>query len=361
MALTRNDETDLLLPLYAGLQENPRFATFLERLRRRTGALYASLFLRHGDAPIDTAIDFSAGTDLRVRAHERGLAADLALDRARYEALRPGRVYSLGEFVDHDPAYRAYRDRTFGLLGIVDERVVRVLDADGVNAWLVIAGTKPCTAADSALLSSLVPFVAAVLRGLLAEERASLAAAIAARGLARAGTGWLLLGADARLVAIDPATAEALADRRGHRPQPGERLRDLPLATERALAEAAQRAGGGALVLRDEPRIEAVFSSAAGLAAATLPGASLLALVRLPTTPSPDRATSLAHLFDLPRREAELALALSDGLPLAAAGASLGLTLETTRNYSKRLYARLGLHGQADLVRLVLRSAAVLA
>jgi DNA-binding CsgD family transcriptional regulator len=36
----------------------------------------------------------------------------------------------------------------------------------------------------------------------------------------------------------------------------------------------------------------------------------------------------------------------------------MGLTLETARNYSKRIYAQLDVRGQAELVRYVLHSGA---
>ena len=47
MALTSNDETELLLPLFAGVHEGQRFATFLDRVRSRTQADYIGLFFRH--------------------------------------------------------------------------------------------------------------------------------------------------------------------------------------------------------------------------------------------------------------------------------------------------------------------------
>ena len=72
-------------------------------------------------------------------------------------------------------------------------------------------------------------------------------------------------------------------------------------------------------------------------------------------------AALLAQLSGLPRREAELALRLSQGRSIAEAAADMGLTLETVRNYSKRIYAQLGLRGQADLVRYVFESGAILA
>lgn len=39
----------------------------------------------------------------------------------------------------------------------------------------------------------------------------------------------------------------------------------------------------------------------------------------------------------------------------------MGLTLETARNYTKRIYSQLGLRGQGELVRYVLQSGASLA
>ncbi|MFD2136325.1 helix-turn-helix transcriptional regulator [Novosphingobium resinovorum] len=59
-------------------------------------------------------------------------------------------------------------------------------------------------------------------------------------------------------------------------------------------------------------------------------------------------------------REAQLAIALNEGQSIAEAAENMGLTLETARNYSKRLYAKLGVRGQAELVRLVSDSVAVM-
>ena len=73
------------------------------------------------------------------------------------------------------------------------------------------------------------------------------------------------------------------------------------------------------------------------------------------------RIDALSKLFNLPPREAEFAVAVADGLSIAEAGKQMGLTLETARNYSKQLYAKLDVSGQAQLVRLVLRSGAALA
>ena len=86
----------------------------------------------------------------------------------------------------------------------------------------------------------------------------------------------------------------------------------------------------------------------------------IIALLRLPHAADPARVAGLAQLFDLKHREAELAIALYDGFSLAEAADKLGLTLETTRNYSKKLYSKLGVRGQTELVRKVAQSSAVL-
>ena len=69
----------------------------------------------------------------------------------------------------------------------------------------------------------------------------------------------------------------------------------------------------------------------------------------------------LAAAHGLSPREAALAVALAQGETILAAGQRLGLTPETARNYSKRLYAKTGTSGQAQLVRLVLTGLAPLA
>ena len=126
--MTSTDETDLIMPLYAGVHEEPRFSAFLEILRRRTQAEYVGLILRHGDTPLENATEFFAGRDLRNEAHEMLTNELYMLERIHYDRLRPGRVYSPAEFVDHDPAYKAERARHARQLGIADERVVRIIE-----------------------------------------------------------------------------------------------------------------------------------------------------------------------------------------------------------------------------------------
>lgn len=69
-------------------------------------------------------------------------------------------------------------------------------------------------------------------------------------------------------------------------------------------------------------------------------------------------AKLLSDLYGLSYNEASLAFGLATGESISAAGRRLHLTPETARIYSKRVYAKTGANGQADLVRLILVSLA---
>jgi DNA-binding CsgD family transcriptional regulator len=362
MPLTSADETDLILPLFDVMAEQPPFGTFLDRLRRRTRAHYVNISVRVGQE----VTEYFLGPDMRSRAHALGEQEFNLLDKLHYDRLRPGRVYSADEFVQDDPALKSRRAAHMAALGIADQRVVRVLDEDGASAWLIMARTTPCTAADSALLSNLAPYVERTLRTLLVLDRQRLASGLSIDGLDRSGAGWIAFDRDARVIAAAEGTSETLA-RAGISLRMGARAGGLGARIDAALADSAtsfardRRAPARTALLHDEPRIEALLVPAAATPTAVLSVPVMIAHLRWPRPPSAARAAQLAELFGLGRREAELAINLADGLSLAEAGAALGLTIETTRNYSKRLYAKLGVRGQAEVVRLVSDSAAALA
>ncbi len=367
MSLTSQDETDLILPLFRGMDENPRFSTFLDRLRRRTEADYVGILIRSAGAPPGRETEFSSGIHLGGLLRESGISDTDDAARPHFDRLRPGRVYAADEIRDLDPEVMSRRYDSLAALGIRDERVVRIAADDGLNIVLTIARSKPCSAADSALLSNLAPYVAAAMRNFIAAESQRVASAMAAEGLGRSGVGWILFGQDARVLEVDPATQKCLREMAGIDVTPGERLRAGGSPAERELAAAAAEMAGNpdatqrAVVLCEEPRIEAILQSANAVELAGMAHPAMLAMCRLPKAVSPRRPDRLARLFDLPPREAELAIALADGLSIAEAAEAMGLTIETARNYSKRLYAKLGVRGQAELVRLVYESSAVLA
>jgi DNA-binding CsgD family transcriptional regulator len=93
----------------------------------------------------------------------------------------------------------------------------------------------------------------------------------------------------------------------------------------------------------------------------TVPGPAVVAYIHSDTWSSADRCDQLAQLFDLIPCEARLALALSRGMSIAEAAVELGLTIESARTYSKRIYAKTAARGQVDLVRFIHRSVLAIA
>jgi DNA-binding CsgD family transcriptional regulator len=230
----------------------------------------------------------------------------------------------------------------------------------------MMARTRECTAADSALLSSLAPYVAIAVENLVSMDRERMAARINATGLERTGKGRMLLDAEARVLAADPALSHFWHEHCDAALRPGERVLGLDLAAERKLAattaEMAQDRTLAArpLLLREKPHVEALLMPAESPEQQALAAPAVLALCTLPRAHSEAGAERLSEVFDLPRREAELAMALAEGHSIAEAAEHMGLTLETARNYSKRLYAKLDVRGQAELVKVVYESSAVM-
>jgi DNA-binding CsgD family transcriptional regulator len=116
-----------------------------------------------------------------------------------------------------------------------------------------------------------------------------------------------------------------------------------------------------AIVLSREPWLDMLLVAAAMHGGTTRPAPALVAYVHADHWSSADRCDQLGQLFDLIPSEARLALALSRGMSIAEAAGELGLTVESARTYSKRIYAKTGARGQADLVRFIHRSVLAIA
>lgn len=365
MAFLSTDQRELYLPLMEGLLEDPPWQRFLANLLQRTGARRAALALAPPGA---------ADPTLTVRADAARAALDPPLDLARLAALglfpgtamRTGRVYTLGEMLDFDaPARLGAQRSALGKMRINHARAVRVGSPGQGEAWLLLTREREdLGAADSALLAALAPHLAAALAVRAALGKAEMRATMAEGTLALLGAGEVALTATGQVLAADPEAERQLAFTA--EPGPVRRIQLLP-ETARAL-EAACTALASAppearrliplgerttrhLLLRPAPAI---------LGGAMAPAA--IGIVRAGPRALPAVAAKVfAAVHNLSPREAALAIGLAQGETILEAGTRLGLTPETARNYSKRLYAKTGTSGQAQLVALVLSGLAPLA
>jgi DNA-binding CsgD family transcriptional regulator len=116
--------------------------------------------------------------------------------------------------------------------------------------------------------------------------------------------------------------------------------------------------GGGSMALakRGGPRPYAVLVAPVPERAALLSVSGPAAVVLLtdpdhaPETP----AQLLRRIYGLTRKEAQLALALAGGKTLADAAEGLRIAESTARRHLAAIFARTGIHRQAELVRLIL-------
>ncbi|WP_085809979.1 hypothetical protein [Sphingomonas sp. TZW2008] len=333
MAMTRSDFTDLVTPLHEGVHEWAPWAMFLDRLRQRTRADGAMIDVRPAGG--GAAIGFASGLVARMRGG------------TWQGTLRAGRVYALSECDADAPGVG---------------RIIRVEGGDGASAWLAVwRGQRDFAAADGAVLTGLAPHLAIAVRTRQALDRHALRDGIGAAALARAGVGWIALARDARVLAMsrvaEATFGDGIGERLGTWRGAGPVGRDAALAIANfchaprdALAVPLESRGPAAMLLLPATSVEM---------ATTVTPAAAIGLISTEGEGDPAaRAAILATLHGLAPSEARFAAAIGAGASLTAAAAALGLTIETARNYSKRVYAKTRTAGQVDLVRMVSDSVA---
>lgn len=370
--LTGDDAANLIEPLIAGMVEDPPWSTFLLRLRRRMKADYASLTFRplRDGAPHNRVVHLASGRQSPPIVAQLYRDSLYKSDPLPYHDMVDGRVYALPQLLRAgDPRHDAYREQLLSPSGMNILRIMRVVEASGVSAWLTLSRQKrEFTPEDDTLMAALAPYLRAALASYIALERERMTASVANEAVRRMNFGWLTLDAEGRILDVDAHGETLLADSMILMRGRGDKLaardtavgRDIDAAIKALIAD--PRARPRAIVLSREPWLDMLLVKAAKVGSgATRPAPTLVAYVHSDQGSSADRREQLAQLFDLTPRQASLALALSRGMSIAEAAAELGLSVESARTYSKRIYAKTGARGQADLVRFVHRSVLTLA
>lgn len=357
MALSASDERDLLGPLFEGVLEQPLWESFLQRLLARTRATQVCLLVRTAQMgalpPARRTVRATGGTTREVDP--------FALPRlAPYAALRPGRVYALEDLLEPESGRRA-RDQRQGLAraGVAQARYIHILAKGDHHAWLALVQSDSdlvrgeLGGGDSALLSALAAPFASALANFAAMEALRLRLAMAEQALDLLAVRQFALDRDGKPIpsaGAPPLPPAPSIGRSIDLAEASASLADRP-PTERRVVELAE-GPGKAMLLRPLPPQATVLPTSA---------VSIGAIHGPPRANAASAAPVLARELGLSAREAALADAMARGTPLVEAGKALQLTAETTRNYSKRIYAKTGASGQADLVRMVLTGLAPLA
>jgi DNA-binding CsgD family transcriptional regulator len=359
----RPSDTDLLASLYEGMFETPLWHGFLERLRVRTGASGTALIFRPVDE--DAAVELFAG--LRPPADiQRIFFENRAVYPLSNRPMREGRVYALNELTDASVPVRRSAGDERSNWAMDNVRSVRVTEASGVSAWLSCGGDNLAGSTVSALLTTLVPHLRIALRSFIALERERFRSAMASDAIGRLNFGWLTLDAQCRIIDMTPNIAKLFERTSVLRRGRYDRLTPASPAVDRELQALLKRfAADGesrpkAINLSRDPWMDMLVAPVQDRSISTSAPAAIIYLSGDRSSQA-DRCEQLIDLFGLLPSEARLAWAIAQGLSIAEAAATLGITVETARNYSKKIYAKTGSRGQAELVRNILTGVLALA
>ncbi|MBB4860089.1 DNA-binding CsgD family transcriptional regulator [Novosphingobium chloroacetimidivorans] len=369
--LSGDDAAALVEPLIAGLVESPPWSVFLQRLKERVRGDYASLVFRPlpFGTPEARVIHLYAGEPSPPMVSRHYREELYRRDPMPYHDMAEGSVYALDELLQfEDPAHREFLAQLLEPSGMNHMRMIRVAEPGGVSGWITITRRTGDFGRDvDALLVDLAPYLRAAMRGHVALERERMGAAVATEAIRRMSFGWVTLDAEGRVLDTDYIGAELLAASATlARGKDGQLTARNPALRKEIVAAVADLLGNPqarprAIVLSREPWLDLLLVASAERMGTMRVAPAIIAYVHADNWSSADRCDQLGQLFDLAPSEARLALALSRGMSIAEAAGELGLTVESARTYSKRIYAKTGARGQADLVRFIHRSVLAIA
>lgn len=351
--------------LYDGVFEQPLWSTFLQTLRTRVNASYAGIFFRPIDSPQRSAVHLYSADQIHD-AHFKQLARSSEdYDPLPYFRMAEGRTYRLLDLIDDtDPGHQRFLDNYIIPNGWEESRLIRVMEPSGVNAWLSISrDNSDFLPAESRLLTALAPHFRRTLRTHTALERERFRTAIAAEAMQRMDFGWLSLDSDGRVVETSPHALQMLNRNAGLKvDDKGKLTADKTRGFNKILSDTLNRFSTNpatqprAIRVNYHPWLEMLLVPVQRRLDASAARPVAIAYLHGDNRAETDSLRQIVELFGILPSEARLALALGRGLSLSEAAIELGLTLGTARNYSKKIYAKMGARGQSDVIRFILTS-----
>jgi len=374
---------DLTALIYDGINESPPWQSLVNQVRRQLGAKGVFVTLHHsprlmGDVHVSAV---APGDTVDWVEVERVCRAYLAGEATLYSAQQAGSEGSLIASSDFlGPEGLAYI-RSLGIKGTFR---ARFSDPAGVmSCWVdIVLGTGNTSARferqAKELLEQVLPHLERALGLYVQLQQCMLERSIFENSLDHMHLGCILLDDEARIISLNRAALRVIEgyDR--------VRITDRLVFTDPLTQSELKHALECALQAR---RQAACLESDSGksLLSVSSPGQGFLGVLVAPTVLEPtfqgrrvpsvivyiaefgglwvgemsdaDKAcAAISQLFGLTPQEGRLAMQLAAGCSLADAAERLQVAVSAARNYSKNIYAKLGIRGQSDLIRLVFRS-----
>ena len=361
--------SELLIALHGGPFETPPWDRFLHRLRDVCHANYAGILFRPMDRPPNSPLELFAGPAALPdipRMYEEGF---YRLDPYLNGNLEEGEVYGLDRLIDNgNPGHRRYVDELLIPRGLRHMLGVRVREPSGIGAWFYLGRDElPFSPDHSVILKQVAAHFRISLQTYVTMENQRVHAAISDNAISRLNFGWISLDATGTIVEASHQARHMLRRNGPLTVSPSGRLtasgRDLNMRLSTAVSDIAQRRATQprALSISNDPWLSLLLVPIANPIASTGRTAVMTAFLQDDENSMVDRHEQIAELFGLLPSEARLAVAICRGASIAEAAAQMGISEATARNYSKRIYAKMGARGQADVVRFVLTSVLALA
>lgn len=366
--MDRAKEQGLIAMVHQAVLDSDQWNGFAAALRESMGGLHANLTMRRTDAPMSELTSYVSGGPMEDMNRLYFGTYHLS-DPLPYYRLTPGRAYGLDDMFG--PKDGTMRDQLRGLLepfGDPHLLILRVTESEGANAWLTVLRDAPAFGLeDRSLMERLGVHLAIALAAYARLTDAQARIAAYAKAMDRLNVGLVTLAANGRIIDMDTLVSGLITDGEIMRRDPQGRLMLSDGAAGRRLAAAlrdfAQSPHGRphAIRLSETRQADMLLLPVVDRPATGRFTPVARAYVHIDHRPAHNSLEMLKEMFHLTQSEARLALALGEGHTLAEAATILGLTLQTARTYSKRIFQKTGTRRQAELVRTLLTSTLSLA
>ncbi|WP_336971019.1 helix-turn-helix transcriptional regulator [Sphingobium aromaticiconvertens] len=359
MRIFAAEEADLLVALADGIFEEPLWGRFLALLHAKTRAACVGVFIQFAgsDAILERVVGNPLPSKLSRISHLRWQ------EDATQWKMREGRVYAEHELMDLEVRKIMGPDRPSTSGPIKFMRSVQIAEVGGGNGWITLADKHDLSAATGSLLHHLAPHFRVALRSLTALKKERARASLSEEVIGQLNFGWLMLDSQCRIVNstanIDSLLRRTDALRRGPHDRLLFRAPDMDQQIAKLVADFATGASRRPqpFTLGDDPWTDIFVTPARNAPSGDKGNAVAIIYVNGDRWSQQDRCGQLVDLFGLLPSEARLAWTMAQGRSISEAATDLEITLETARNYSKKIYSKMGVRGQAELVHVILTSA----
>jgi DNA-binding CsgD family transcriptional regulator/PAS domain-containing protein len=359
-------DEDLVRAITEGALETPPWQTFVRMVRARFAGNYACIFLRRPGQR--RSLEVYDGEGLRPDHHALYFSTFADHDPCKSQSLVPGAVLTVSDLLREEAGTHFYNEFLLPS-GMADYMMCCVDEPSGFRAGMVVTrgpDSPSFSEADRQLLEAIARCFSSGLRVFAALKRAEVDHFVHARATRSLAVGIVLLDGEGRVVEVDDEARGKLERHPDVRIEKDRlRLRDRRLDAElrdRVAKLLFQPVGLEMSRMMDvggESHLELLLCTVDPGAAFASSSAPRLAVYMSSSAEAVMADTGqLADLFQLTNREAALAGLLARGLTLAEAADELGVTEQTARTYSKRIFLKTGVRRQTELVRRILTSVA---